>query len=282
MVGPGIFGERGAQSIVIICSDTRLLLAEADIIVIVGVGIRTTGLEHKVIGVIERETVDEHVSALVAITIKALHGGSDIASERYAAVRIVNTFAGTTRSVAAEFDTITVSGERSGAVKILLYPEMVRSVAGFPCPAFCKDHIVIGLKKIPCVIGVTPSAAADETVTDTIMHLAGKTIRVRAVVSVIIAVMMGVTIDDIVVGTMRTIIAADARESVGELMPEAELDTGVEVIGELATLDAVVGAFQLDGIIRCVHEMQTEEDPVVAGDQHSAVADIVLIAVAIQ
>ena len=212
------------------------------------------------------------MSALVAVTIKALHGGSDIASERYTAVRIVNTFAGSAGTVTAEFDTISVSGERGGAVEVLLYPEMVRSVAGFPCPAFCKDHIVIGLEEVPCVIGVTPSAATDETVTDTIMHLAGKTIRVRAVVSVIIAVMMGVTID----------VAADARESVGELMPKAELDTGVEVIGELATLDAVMGAFEFDGIIRSVHEMQTEEDPVVAGNKHSAVADIVLIAVAIQ
>ena len=65
-------------------------------------------------------------------------------------------------------------------------------------------------------------------------------------------------------------------------MPETELDTGIEVIGELATLDAVVRAFQFDGIVGSVHEMQTEEDPVVAGNKHSAVADIVLIAVAIQ
>jgi len=282
MVGPGIFRERGAQGIVIICSDTRLLLAEADIIVIVGVGIRTTGLKHKVVGVIEREAVNEDVSALMAVAVKALDGGSDIASERYAAVRIVNTFAGTTRSVAAEFDTISVAGERGGAVEVLLYPEMVRSVAGFPCPALCENDVVVGFEEVPCVIGVTPSAATDEAVTDTIMHLAGKTICVRAVVSVIIAVMMGVTIDDIVVGTMGTIIAAEAGERIGELMPEAELDTGVEVIGELATLDAVVGAFEFDGIIRSVHDMQAEENPVIAGDQHTAVADIVLIAVAIQ
>ena len=117
---------------------------------------------------------------------------------------------------------------------------MVRSVAGFPCPAFCEDHIVIGLKKIPCVIGVTPSAATDKTVAYAIMHLAGKTIGIGTVVSIVIAVMMRVTINDIVIGTITTIILTYAGECVGELMSKTELNTSIEVIGELATLNAVV------------------------------------------
>ena len=196
------------------------------------------------------------MSALVAIAIKALHGGSDIASERYAAVRIVNTFAGTTCSVATEFDTITVSGERGGSVEVLLYPEVIRRITGLPSPTLCENDVVVGLKEVPCVIGVTPSAAADEAVTDTIMHLAGKTISVRAVVRVIIAVMMGVAVHYIIVGAMRAVVAAEAGERIGELMPEAELDTRIEVIGELATLDTVVGAFEFDGIIRSVGSLR--------------------------
>ena len=94
--------------------------------------------------------------------------------------------------------------------------------------------------------------------------------------------MMRVAIDDIIVGTMGAVVAAEARESVGELMPEAELDTCIEVIGELATLDPVVRAFQFDSIIRSVHHMQAEENPVVAGNQHSAVSHLVFIPVTIE
>ena len=240
MVSPRIFGERGSQGVIIIRADARLLFAETDIVVIVGVGIRTAGLKHKVVGVVEREAVDEDVSTLMAVAVKALDGRSDVATEGNATIGIMDTFGGSTGTVSAEFDTITVSGERGGAVEVLLYPEVIRRITGLPSPALGEDYVVVGLKEIPCVIGVTPRAATDEAVTDTIMHLAGKTIRVGAVVGVVIAVMMGVTIDDVVVGTMRAIVAVDAREGVGELMSEAELDTGIEVIGELAALDAVV------------------------------------------
>ena len=54
------------------------------------------------------------------------------------------------------------------------------------------------------------------------------------------------------------------------------------VIGELATLNTVVRSFQFDGIVGSVHEMQTEEDPVIAGNEQTALSDVVLIAVAIQ
>ena len=81
---------------------------------------------------------------------------------------------------------------------------------------------------------------------------------------------------------MGTIIAAEAGERVGELMPEAELDTRIEVVGELATLDAVVGTFQLDRVVGCVHHMEPEENPIIAGNKHTAVAHFVFVAVAIK
>ena len=122
MVCPRIFGKRGAQSVIIIRSHARFLFAEADIVIIESVGVGTAGLKHEIIGVIEREAVDEDMSALMTIAVKALDGRSDIATESYAAVCIVNTFARTTGSVAAQLDTITVSGERGRAVEVFLYP----------------------------------------------------------------------------------------------------------------------------------------------------------------
>ena len=79
--------------------------------------------------------------------------------------------------------------------------------------------------------------------------------------------MMRVTIDDIVIGTIGTVVLTDAGERIGELMSETELDAGIEVIGELAALNAVVGAFQFDGIVSSVHDMQSEENPVIAGNE---------------
>ena len=69
--------------------------------VIIGIGIRTAGFKHKIIGVVECQAVDEHVSSLVAVAIKTLDGRSDVAPECHAAVCIVNTLAAAARSVAA-------------------------------------------------------------------------------------------------------------------------------------------------------------------------------------
>ena len=144
---------------------------------------------------------------------------------------------------------------------------MIGSVTGFPCPAFCEDHIVIGLKKIPCVIGVTPCATADETVAYAVVHFTSKTIGIRTVVGIVIAVMMRVAVNDVIIGAIGTVVLTDAGERIGELMSETELDAGIEVIGELAALYAVVGAFQFDGIVGSVHDMQAEENPVIAGNE---------------
>ena len=81
MVRPAEFGRRSDHRVVVIRTDTDLLPAEADIVVIVGVGIRAAGLEHIIITVVERQTTDEHVSALVAVAVKALDRRTDITSE---------------------------------------------------------------------------------------------------------------------------------------------------------------------------------------------------------
>ena len=93
---------------------------------------------------------------------------------------------------------------------------------------------------------------------------------------------MRVTIDDIVIGTITAVILTYAGECVGELMSETKLDAGIEVIRELATLNTVVRSLQFDGIVGSVHEMQTEEDSVITGNEHTTVSHIVLIAITIQ
>ena len=117
---------------------------------------------------------------------------------------------------------------------------MVCCIAGLPCPALCQDHIIVGLKEVPCVVRVAPCAATDKAVALAVVHLAGKTVRIRSVVGVIIAVMVRVAIHDIVVRAIAAVVFADAREGVAELMTEAQLDTRIEIITELTTLDAVM------------------------------------------
>ena len=92
---------RGCQGVIVVCSHGNLLTTEADVIIVIRIGIRATGLEHVVIGVIESETSDEHMSTFVAVTVKTLDGAGDVASESHAAVRIVNTLTAATGSVAA-------------------------------------------------------------------------------------------------------------------------------------------------------------------------------------
>ena len=111
MVGPGIFGERGSQGVIIIRPDASLLFAEADIIIIVCVCVRSAGFKHKIVRVIKSETIDEHMSALVAVAVKTLDRTGDVASECHAAVRIVDTLAAAAGSVTSQFDTISVAGE---------------------------------------------------------------------------------------------------------------------------------------------------------------------------
>ena len=63
----------GCQGVIVVCSHGDLLPAEADIIIIERVGIRTAGFEHEVIGVVKRQAVDEDMSAFVAVTVKTLN-----------------------------------------------------------------------------------------------------------------------------------------------------------------------------------------------------------------
>ena len=65
-------------------------------------------------------------------------------------------------------------------------------------------------------------------------------------------------------------------------MSKAQLDTCIEVVAELATLHAVVGAFQFDSIVGCVHNVQTKQYPMVARQVNTAVAHILRTAVAIK
>ena len=65
-------------------------------------------------------------------------------------------------------------------------------------------------------------------------------------------------------------------------MPKAQLDTRIEVVAELATLHAIVGAFQFDSIVGCVHNVQTKQYPMVARQVNTAVAHILRTAVAIK
>ena len=101
MVRPAEFGRRSDHRVVVIRTDTDLLPAEADIVVIVGVGIRASGLEHIIITVVKRETTDEHVSVLVAVAVKTFDRRTDIAPESDAAIGVMGTLAATACAVSA-------------------------------------------------------------------------------------------------------------------------------------------------------------------------------------
>ena len=77
---------------------------------------------------------------------------------------------------------------------------MVGGDTSLPSPALSDDDIIVGLEEIPRVVAIVPGTAADEAVADTIMHLAGETIGIAAVVGVIVAVVVRVAVDDVVVG----------------------------------------------------------------------------------
>ena len=114
------------------------------------------------------------------------------------------------------------------------------------------------------------------------MHLACKSVCIRPVVGITVAVVMAVAVHNIVVRAIRTVILAHTGERIRELMPETELKTRVEVITELATLNTVVGAFEFDSVVGSVHDMQAEHDPMVAGQVYASVADIGRLAVAVK
>ena len=149
---------------------------------------------------------------------------------------------------------------------------MVCCLARLPLPAFSQHHVEVGLEEIPAIVAVVPGAATDETVALAVVHLAGKAVSIRSVVAVVVAVVVRVAVYDIVVGTVAAVVLRNAREGVAELMSEAELQAGVEVIRELAALYAVVRPLQFDAVVSGMGDVQAKEPPVVAGDEQAAVA----------
>ena len=63
-----------------------------------------------------------------------------------------------------------------------------------------------------------PCTAADEAVAFAVVHLTGKAVGITPVVGIIVTVMVRVAVDDVVVGTIGTIVLADAWETVAELV----------------------------------------------------------------
>jgi uncharacterized protein YcfJ len=62
------------------------------------------------------------------------------------------------------------------------------------------------------------------------MHLTCKTVGIAAVVGIVVTVMVGVTVDDVVIGTVGAVVLAYAGEGVDELMAEAQLQPRVEIV----------------------------------------------------
>ncbi len=148
---------------------------------------------------------------------------------------------------------------------------MVLGIATLPCPAFGNDDAVVGLIEVPGIVGVAPGTATDEAVALAIVHLAGETIGIRSVVAVEVAVVMRIAIDHVVVGTELTIVGR-AVARVGEIMPEAQLESRIEIVGEDTALDAIVRALELDAIVGSMGDVQAKKHPVVARDEDATIA----------
>ena len=67
---------------------------------------------------------------------------------------------------------------------------MVTGITRLPRPAFSQDNIVICFIEIPGIIAVVPCTAADKAVADTIVHLTGEAISIRAVVRIAVTVVV--------------------------------------------------------------------------------------------
>ena len=141
---------------------------------------------------------------------------------------------------------------------------MVVGFTRLPSPALCQNHVVVGLVEIPGIVAVAPCTAADEAVANAVVHLAGKAVGITSVVGIAVAVVMRVTVDDVVIAAVAAVVLADARMGVAKLMAEAQLYARVQVIRELATLNAVVVSFQLDTVVSSMHDVYAEDDVIVA------------------
>ena len=140
---------------------------------------------------------------------------------------------------------------------------MIRGDTGLPGPTFGDDDIVVGFEEIPRIVAVMPCTTTDEAVALTIMHLAGKAVGIGAVVSIIVAVMVRVAINDIIIGAIGSIVLRNTRERITELMSEAQLQARIQVIRKLTAFYAVMRPFQFDAIVGRMGNMQAKQPPVV-------------------
>jgi hypothetical protein len=101
------------------------------------------------------------------------------------------------------------------------------------------------------------------------VHLAGEAVGIAAT-SGLVEVEVGVAVDDVVVGTIRTVVLADAGVGVFKLVAEAQLNARVVVLAEGAALNLVVRTFQLDAVIASLGNVQTVDVPVVALQLYAA------------
>ena len=125
---------------------------------------------------------------------------------------------------------------------------MVLGIATLPCPAFGNDDAVVGLIEVPGIVGVAPGTATDEAVALAIVHLTREPIGIRSIVAVEITVMVRIAIDHVIVGTEFAIVGR-AMARVGKIMPEAQLESRIEIVREDTALDAVVRTLKLDAIV---------------------------------
>ena len=242
MVGPAVLRHLYSNSIIVIVAYADFLSTKTHIVVILGVGVRASALEHIVVAIVEGQTAHEHMTVLVAVTVEALDRCAAVVAEGYAVEGIVHALRRATCAVAAELDAVAIARERHIArfVDIFLHPRMVCGLARLPLPALGQHNVEVGLVEIPTIVAIVPGAAADEAIALAVVHLAGKSISIRSIVSVIVAVVVRVAVYDIIVGTVATIILRDVGEGVAELMAETELQASIKVIRELAALYAVV------------------------------------------
>ena len=81
MVAPSVFLHGSCKGIVVVGANVDLLLTQAYIIIIFGVGLRTATLEHVVVAVIEGETAYQHMTTLMTVAVETLDGTAIVVAE---------------------------------------------------------------------------------------------------------------------------------------------------------------------------------------------------------
>ena len=73
MVGPAVLRHRYGYGIIVVVAHADFLSAKAHIVIILGVGVRASALEHIVVAVVEGQTAHEHMTVLVVVAVEALY-----------------------------------------------------------------------------------------------------------------------------------------------------------------------------------------------------------------